>query len=360
MSPGSPKRENPALLEQDGVSEGIEALPQRVDRYGKAKKGALDIGEYMGTLPQYQDTTKRLLSCGDYLVFNHYWTVDKVKLHGARLCCMPLLCPLCAIRRGAKALGAYLDRWEVIKAEKPMLRPFLVTLTVKDGEDLEERFKHLQKAQHELWKRKHRGRGSSLDGVAGAVWSYEFKRGKNSGLWHPHLHMIALAWNGIDQEALAAEWHNITGDSFIVDVRPIDQTDEAAGFMEVFKYAIKFSDQPPADTVHSWCILKGKRLFASSGCFRDVQVPESMMDDEEGLQSLPYVQLFYSFAGKGYTLNRRREMMPSVTQKGTRHPDALRVHSSPPPSYSAADFQAAYEVRILRAQVHQPIGKQAL
>jgi hypothetical protein len=150
MSPGDPKRENPELLEQNGVSEGIEALPQRVDRYGKAKKGALDIGEYMATMPTYAKQTKRLLSCGDYLVFNHYWTVDKVKLHGASLCCMHLLCPLCAIRRGAKALGAYMDRWEVIKAQKPHLRPFLVTLTVKDGEDLEERFKHLQKSQVEL------------------------------------------------------------------------------------------------------------------------------------------------------------------------------------------------------------------
>jgi hypothetical protein len=30
----------------------------------------------------------------------------------------PALCPLCAIRRGAKAIKAYLDRWEVIRAEK--------------------------------------------------------------------------------------------------------------------------------------------------------------------------------------------------------------------------------------------------
>lgn len=41
------------------------------------------------------------------------------------------------------------------------------------------------KAQRELWKRKQRGRGSVLDGVVGAVWSYEIKQGKGSGLWHP-------------------------------------------------------------------------------------------------------------------------------------------------------------------------------
>jgi Replication protein len=358
ISPPDPKRENPSELQLEGVSEGIEALPQRVERYGKAKTGAIDVAKYMADLPGDQKHARRLLSCGDYLVFNHYWSVDKVKLHGASLCCMHLLCPLCAIRRGSKALSAYLDRWEVIRAEKPHLRPFLVTLTVKDGEDLLERFNHLHSSQRELWKRKGRRRGSCLDGVAGAVWSYELKRGKNSGLWHPHLHMIALCENGIDQSALAAEWHNITGDSFIVDVRPISESDQVSGFMEVFKYAVKFSDQPPADTVHAWRTLGGKRLLASAGCFRGVVVPETLMDDEEGLADLPYVQLFYRYLGNGYTLTRRADRKPAGVSQKVTLPKGIR--STGQPSYSAADFRAAYELRILRAQVPQPIGKQAL
>lgn len=32
----------------------------------------------------------------------------------------------------------------------------------------------------------------------------------------------------------------ITGDSFIADVRPISQDDPVSGFIEVFKYAVKF------------------------------------------------------------------------------------------------------------------------
>ena len=142
---------------------------------------------------QAKDVSQRVMACGDYLLFRHFFTVDKVKLHAAQFCKAHLLCPLCAIRRGAKALAAYLERWEAIRLQQPTLRPFLVTLTVKDGPDLAERFAHLHKAQRELWKRKHRIYESSLDGVEGAVWSYEIKRGQGSGLWHPHLHMIALA-----------------------------------------------------------------------------------------------------------------------------------------------------------------------
>jgi hypothetical protein len=298
-----PKRENPDSVAAEIGVQGIEALPKRIERYGNAKKGALDVVDYMATLPEHQAIAQRVSKCGDYLVFRHYWTVDKVRLHGASLCMKHLLCPLCAIRRGSKALKAYADRWEVIHAEKPALKPFLVTLTVKDGLDLAERFKHLHKGQRELWMRKHRGRGSPLDGVEGAVWSYEIKRGSGSGLWHPHLHMIALAEFEPDAFELAKEWKNITGDSFIVHVTPIDQEDPISGFMEVFKYAVKFSDQPPADTVHAWLTLATKRLLGSSGCFRGVVVPESLLDDPEGLGELPYITLFYRYLrGAGYSL----------------------------------------------------------
>lgn len=304
MTPDDRKRENPESVVAEIGVQGIEGLQKRVSRYGKAKTTALDVAEYIGNIPEHQALARRIQTCGDYLVFRHYFTVDVVKLHGASLCMKHLLCPLCAIRRGAKSLKAYLDRWQVIQAEKPALRPFLVTLTVKDGPDLAERFKHLFKAQHELWKRKLRGRGSSLDGVSGAVWSYEIKRGSGSGVWHPHLHMIALAETMPDQDQLSSEWHNITGDSYIVDVRPISQEDPASGFVEVFKYAVKFSDQPPADTLHAWLTLRGKRLLGSAGCFRGVEVPESLLDDPEGLGELPFVTLFYRYLSGSYALGR--------------------------------------------------------
>jgi len=310
-----PQKENPESWSDDIGVEGIEALPKKIDRYSKAKKGAIDVADYMASKPEHQAMAAKVQGCGDYLVFRHYFTVDRVRLHGASLCKKHLLCPLCAIRRGAKSLKAYLDRFEIIQAEKPHLRAFLVTLTVKDGDDLAERFKHLYKAQKELWKRKTRIYETALDGVQGAVWSYEIKRGSGSGKWHPHLHMIALAESIPDQAALAAEWQNITGDSFIVDVRPISQEDPASGFIEVFKYAVKFSDQTPADTVHAWVTLAGKRLLGSSGCFRGVEVPEGLLDDSEGFEGLPYIQLFYRYLPAGYSLAKRSEGVEAPTKR---------------------------------------------
>ena len=49
----------------------------------------------------------------------------------------------------------------------------------------------------------------------------------------------------IDQEELAETWHDITLDSYIVDVRRVRKTKEegySKAVAEVCKYALKFSD----------------------------------------------------------------------------------------------------------------------
>jgi Replication protein len=295
---------SPDLLEQDGAS-GIEALPRRVSRYGDAKRRALDVAEYIGQQQGGKTLSNKVEHCGDYLAFRHYFTVDQVRLHAAYLCKKHLLCPLCAIRRGSKALQAYLPRYEAVRASYGLLRPFLVTLTVKDGPELAERFKHLMDCQHELWKRKQRRRGSPLDDVQAAVWSYEVKRGQGSGLWHPHLHMVAMALTMPDAVHLAATWRDITGDSFIVDVRPIDEADPASGFLEVFKYALKFSDMEHADTWEAFGVLRGRRLVGSAGLFRGIEIPDQLTD--EPLDDLPFVELLYRYLrGSGYSLTGPR------------------------------------------------------
>jgi hypothetical protein len=312
---------------------GISELPTRVNRYGVAKKNALNVADYMafgyvGNLPPTSEdkavekAERGLRQCGNYLNFRHYIESDQVKLHKANLCRRHLLCQLCAIRRGVRTLQAYVERWQQIQADWKGIKLFLVTLTVKDGPDLLERVNHLYKGHKELWKRTHRHRGpTALRTIAGAVWSYEIKRGKNSGEWHPHLHMIAATFGTIDKYRLAEEWKEITGDSYIVDVRPIRgqipadlplaaktlmqdwyQEELIGAFCEVFKYAVKFSDQPPQDTVHAWRTLAGRRLIGSAGMFRGIPEASELTD---GVLDENYVEYFFRYVGGEYKLDNR-------------------------------------------------------
>ena len=247
-------------------------------------------------------TAAGLATCGNYLHFREYFTVGKVRLHSASFCRQHLVCPLCAIRRGAKALGAYLTRWQVLQQDRPDLRPYLLTLTVKNGDDLEERQAHLSKSLRKLLThRRHFNGGiprapwTELCKAEGAVYTLELTN-KGKG-WHPHCHMIVLATSQPSQTDLSAEWHKITGDSMVVDCRPI-LGDPVEGFMEVFKYAVKFSDLTLADNWHAAQILKGKRLLNSFGLFRGVEIPDSLLD--EPLDGLPYLDRFYRYLGDSY------------------------------------------------------------
>ena len=72
---------------------------------------------------------------------------------------------------------------------------------------------------------------------------------------------FALLTDWIDQEELAETWHDITLDSYIVDVRRVKKTKEhgySKAVAEVCKYALKFSDLSMENTFHAFLTLKGK------------------------------------------------------------------------------------------------------
>jgi len=291
-----------------------ERLPERVARYGKAKARALAMREWLQLNPgtgidgELRARAASLLrTCGEYLVFRHYYTVAQVRLHAACFCKQHLLCPLCAIRRGSKTLEAYLARLEVVQAERSDLQPALVTFTVKNGEDLAERVKHLRKSMRTLTDRRRRFRAGSRSApftewakVEGAFGSYEVTNIGNG--WHPHLHVLVLLAEELDQAALQAEWAAITGDSFIVDVRPVQGGDLPGACMEVLKYAVKFGALDFTDNWTVYRVLKGQRLVFSLGCLYGVKVPEVLTD--EPLEGLPYVEMFYRYFREcGYSLS---------------------------------------------------------
>lgn len=302
----------PSAYQGSGDDKGNDqasSLPERIARYSRAKDRAVAMAGYLDTLPADDARRARvaLKDCGNYLHFRHYFTVGEVRLHSARFCKQHLICPLCAIRRGARTLAAYLARFHIIQAQRPDLRPYLITLTVLNGDNLLERFGHLKRSLKVLQQRRHRWLSGSRDApwtefakIEAAVGSFEVTN-KGKG-WHPHVHILALAASAPDQQALRDEWQGITGDSFMLDVRPFhDNQDPADGFMEVMKYAVKFGDLSLEQNWQVAQFLKGRRLLFSLGLFRGVQVPESLLD--EPLDDLPFFDLFYRyFLESGYVM----------------------------------------------------------
>jgi len=289
---------------------------ERIAKYSSLKKRSSEMGHFIKDLaranPKRDDYLKLesdVLNCANYLVFNNYYTVEEIKLAKAHTCKKHLLCPFCATRRAGKLVEKNLSNFTQVTEENPHLIPAMITLTVKNGADLEERFNHLRKSFKKLQERRRdwlkKGRGhNEFCKIQGAAFSYEIAHNHETG-WHPHIHMVVLLDNYIDVHKLSSEWQDITGDSYIVDVRKLKKKDHstentaiADAMLEVFKYAVKFADLSLERQFEAYEILKSLRLIGSFGLLHGVKLPDTLLDDISEFEDLPYLEMYYRFNGR--------------------------------------------------------------
>jgi hypothetical protein len=282
-----------------------------LQRWGQAKARSRALSQHIRTsinrglpvppvgYPELHRVGTYLAKCGDWLELHRYPRLDQVRLVKADFCNLPLLCPLCAIRRAGRSLRRYVDRIRQVLAEWPEVSPYLVTLTVKNGPDLAERVAHLRSSHRALLKARIGTRQvGEVRKAYGGVYSFEVTNNGNG--WHPHVHAVWLCADEPERFALSDEWRQITGDSMIIDVRPMADN-LVGGCVEVLKYALKASSLPLELQLDAWAVLRGRRLVSAFGCLYGLQEAEQLAD--EPLVDEPYEVLFYRFfPGLGYRL----------------------------------------------------------
>ena len=268
---------------------------------------------------------RKLATCGSQLFFDHYLETGNYRLAGGVYCQQERVCQFCALRVGGRMLRYLAEKVRTALDDDPTLTPYLVTVTVKDGKELKERFDHLRRALAQQVsranKRRNHGRGKRtvLESWQGWFRKIEIKRGKNSGLWHPHCHSAVLARSEPDAKQLAAEWKELTGDSWVVDVRPFHSVENgcpteelAQDLLEVCKYLTKFSELEPHDIWEVFQVTRRKHLQQSYGCLRFTaeemeQVNKAADDPEDG----PFIRILYeyhngTYEAEGHYLKDRR------------------------------------------------------
>ena len=309
----------------------------RITRFGILKHRAKLQEQYLWTQVDFKSegeddlsnkalkAATKLKGCGQFLIFRNYYTIDQVKLEKFHVCGQHLLCPMCAGIRAARSMKRYLDRIHELMRDNPRLKPVLITLTVKNGEDLEERYNHLTSSFRTLLSRyrdyKKKGRGfNQFCKIDGAFYTTEYTYNDKTKQWHPHIHIFALLNEWIDQEELAETWHDITLDSYIVDIRRVKKTKEhgySKAVAEVCKYALKFGDLSVENTWDAFLTLKGKRLTGSFGSMHGVKIPDKATDDMP-LEELPYLEMFYRFVfdkKSYYNLEITKDVKPQTNSR---------------------------------------------
>jgi hypothetical protein len=138
--------------------------------------------------------------------------------------CHLQFCPDCWELKSHRELSRTLPKILQALKDDPLLIPAFNTLTLRSDKkrglrggckQIKADFRKLRK--RDVWQN-----------CVGGYGRIENTNNRNHG-WHPHLHSFLLLKNYIPQKELSAQWHGITKDSMVVDIRQVH--DLAAGLV---------------------------------------------------------------------------------------------------------------------------------
>lgn len=125
--------------------------------------------------------------------------------------------------------------------------------------------------------------------VRGGVWFFQLTMNKETGLWHPHIHVLVDS-EYMKSKKLSEEWYRITCDSWIVDIRKVEDPEKAAEY--VARYAtipgeiLKCTVRQGAAMVIG---LKGRRMCGAFGTAKGLALrPKSSLDHVKWRKVMSY------------------------------------------------------------------------
>lgn len=229
---------------------------------------------------------RRMYDCGREIVRREFECGHRDGWYSASKRCMDRFCPICQTvraKRYGEKFGRALDR--IVPEEK--LHPSFLTLTWKNMRALPD-LKELRECVKKLF------RSPLFKGLGywGALVAFEITGSVRKG-WHPHFHCVILTKAPIPlvktgkcaghfqkkiNQAIADEWEKITGDSFIVLGKKL----EDGGMREVIKYACGAPEELPENmflSLAEW--VRGKRLISTLGGLYKHPYLKGIEDEED-------------------------------------------------------------------------------
>lgn len=309
------------------------SLGKRLEGFGAQAKYARQFGEWLEArsadcpdrvqAAEMLHRSEYLKGCASVLMFRQYHTHPEkpVKLASAVFCGQTKLCAFCASRRAARQAGALATKITARMQEAPNLVPYFVTLTARSQTECRPMIDHVWRGWSTFRSRMNLAKRGKCDTIAsawdGGFVSMEVKRGTGGHGWHAHLHGLILTTHDANarwvplRERFGREWSSMIGQQTAnVYYKPVQiRNDEALvnAVVESCKYTVKFEADKPADTwdahraLSTDPVIKQKRVqcVRSFGSLRG-KLPESLTDDLNEFDHLPYIELAYRFLYGSY------------------------------------------------------------
>lgn len=240
------------LLELQPLLEQIETSlhrfhPRSFDSLAAARNLIID---HLWLTPAESDkvVAEKLEACSTE--HNVYRADGKLRVYP--VLCRQRVCPICGFYRAMKLRRRFSD------TIKRMSRPKFMTFTLKRSLDpIDVQARRLTSAFAKL-----RRRSFFKDACRQGFWVLEYTYDSTFHTWHVHLHCVVDAFF-ILQTSLSKHWLDITGDSFIVDIRQCSPS--RASYLA--KYVAKNGAIMPApDKMASYLnTIKSIRTYGSFG-----------------------------------------------------------------------------------------------
>lgn len=200
----------------------------------------------------------------------------------------------------------------------------LITLTLLQSaaplsELLDRIGKHFKALRNRpLWKK----------AVAGGACIVETKVSDDGKHWNVHMHVLAEA-KYMPQQALSQEWHTVTGDSYVVDVRRVGAMTGAVQY--ITKYITKAADHSivtnPKFLRESITAFTGRRLVSTFGSWRGLKLMERPEDENSAALASDWTTvgsldavIRSALAGDAASLELMRKLAPRKFATGRPQP----------------------------------------
>jgi len=155
--------------------------------------------------------------------------------------------------------------------------PKMIGLTLKHSDDpLQLQIKRIYDAFKKLRTRAYFQRL-----ITGGVWFFQLTFNHTTEQWHPHIHCL-VAGKYLPQGRLKQLWTKITGDSTIVDIRPVKDLEGCAN--EVARYATSPADITAVDhdrAMEIYYATKHRRICGSWGSAKSITLKPKPADDTD-------------------------------------------------------------------------------
>ena len=200
----------------------------------------------------------------------------------------------------------------------------LLTLTLRgQATQLRQQLRRLYAAFSRLRRRREIAKS-----LRGGVAVLELTVNETTQLWHPHLHVI-FEGAFLPQRVASRHWHDVTGDSFIVDVRALRTHQYAIAY--VAKYATKALPtsiwRSPNHLDEAVEALRGVRALNTFGTWRGVKLRERH-DTEDVWEPLGRLDFFLHQARLGDP--EARAILAALRHEVTlERPDPHNPHTAP-------------------------------